>query len=223
MFDRIEKFIGKENVIKIKEKSVMVLGVGGVGGFAVESLARSGIGSIIIVDYDTIDISNLNRQIIATNNNLDKLKVDEFEKRIMSINPDCKVIKINKKIDTNNIMELFNYHIDYVIDCCDTIKVKCEIIKICLEKKINFISCMGMGNKIDPTKIEIADISKTSYDAIAKQIRKYLKDNNIKGKVPVVYSKEQNSKFTGSVPSMVFVPAVAGIICANYIIKKIIT
>lgn len=223
MFERIEKFIGSANLAKIKNKTVTVVGLGGVGGYAVESLIRSGIENIIIVDYDTIDITNLNRQIITNQNNIGNLKVDEMEARIISINPNCKITKLNLKLDLNNISTLFNKKFDYLIDCCDTIVVKQELIKTCLNKKIKFISSMATGNKINPSLLEITDISKTSYDPIAKKIRKYLKDNKIYGKVPVVYSKEQNKKFEGSIPSMIFVPATSGILCANYIIKDIIS
>lgn len=223
MFERIEKFIGSTNLAKIKNKTVAVVGLGGVGGYAVESLIRSGIENIIIVDYDTIDITNLNRQIITNQNNIGNLKVDEMESRIISINPNCKITKLNLKLDLNNINALFNQNFDYLIDCCDTIAVKQELIKNCLNKKIKFISSMATGNKINPSLLEITDISKTSYDPIAKKIRKYLKDNKIHGKVPVVYSKEQNKKFEGSIPSMIFVPATSGILCANYIIKDIIS
>lgn len=222
MFERIEKFIGSTNLAKIKNKTVAVVGLGGVGGYAVESLIRSGIENIIIVDYDTIDITNLNRQIITNQNNIGNLKVDEMESRIISINSNCKITKLNLKLDLNNINTLFNQNFDYLIDCCDTIAVKQELIKNCLNKKIKFISSMATGNKINPSLLEITDISKTSYDPIAKKIRKYLKDNKIHGKVPVVYSKEQNKKFEGSIPSMIFVPATSGILCANYIIKDII-
>ena len=222
MFERVEKLIGIESLNKIKNQVVAVIGLGGVGGYAVESLIRSGIENIILVDFDTIDITNLNRQIIANQNNITHYKTDEMEKRILSINPNCKVKKITKKLELDNIEELFQNKIDYLIDACDTIVIKQELIKRCLEEKITFISSMGTGNKLEPSKLEVADIKKTSYDPIAKKIRKYLKDNQIKGKIPVVYSKEQRPKFQGSIPSMMFVPATSGLLCANFIIKSII-
>lgn len=222
MYDRIIKLIGENNLERIKNTKVAVIGIGGVGGYAVECLIRSGIENIIIVDYDTIDITNLNRQIISDQKHLGYFKVDEMERRILNINPNCKITKMYNKLSIENLDELFKYSFDYLIDACDTIKVKQELIKRCLDNKIRIISCMGTGNKLEPSKLEITDITKTSYDPIAKKIRKYLKDNNIKGKVPVVYSKEQNKKFEGSIPSMIFVPSTAGILCANYIIKEII-
>ena len=222
MFDRTIKLIGSDNFDKISSKTVAVVGIGGVGGYAVEGLIRSGIKSIIIVDYDIIDITNLNRQLITDKKHLGYFKVDEMERRILNINPECKVIKIYDKLSIANLDKLFNYSFDYLIDACDTIVVKEEMIKRCLENNINIISCMGTGNKLNPSLLEITDISKTSYDPIAKRIRKYLKDNHINKKLPVVYSKEQNPKFEGSIPSMVFVPATAGLLCSNYVIMDII-
>lgn len=222
MFDRVIKMIGKENFNKINKATIAVVGIGGVGGYAVEGLVRSGVNSIILVDYDVIEESNLNRQIIADKKHHGYFKVDEMESRILNINPDCKVVKIYDKLSVDNIDILFKYSFDYLIDACDTILVKQELIRLCLEKNISIISCMGTGNKMNPSELEVTDIWKTSYDPIAKKIRKYLKEQHIYNKVPVVYSKEQNEKFEGSIPSMIFVPATAGLLCANYVIKSII-
>jgi len=222
MFDRVIKLIGEENFLKIQNTTVLVVGLGGVGGYAVESLVRSGIGKIIIVDYDNIDISNLNRQIITDQSNIGALKIDAMEKRILDINPDCEVIKINQKLDQSSVLDLFQYSFDYVIDACDTILVKKELIKLCVEKDIKIISSMGTGNKLNPTELEVTNIWKTSYDPIAKKIRKYLREQHIYDKIPVVCSKELNDKFEGSIPSMIFVPAYSGLLCANYVINNII-
>ena len=222
MFERTIKLIGEENLNKIKSKTICVIGLGGVGGSACEALIRSGVENIIIVDYDIIDISNLNRQIITTNNNLNNKKVLEMEKRIKSINNKCKVTVIDSFIDKDNINLIFDNNINYLIDACDSVSTKELLISNCLDSGIKFISCMGTGNKLDPCKLEITDIRKTSYDPLAKIIRKYVVDNNIKGKIPVVYSKEVNSKFKGSIPSMIFVPSTAGIMCANFVICDII-
>ncbi len=222
MNERIIKLIGENNLNKIRNTTICVVGLGGVGGYAVEGLIRSGIENIILVDYDTIDITNLNRQIITNINNLSKLKTDITEERIKSINPNCNIKKLNIKLDSTNVDTLFKYRFDYLIDACDTIIVKELLIKNCLEKNIKIISSMGTGNKLNPSELTITDIRKTSYDPIAKKLRKYVIENKIKGNIPVVYSKEQRSKFTGSIPSMMFVPAVSGILCANFIIKEII-
>ena len=222
MFNRVELLIGKDNLDKIKESTVAVIGLGGVGGYAVTSLIRSGIENVIIVDYDKIDITNLNRQLITNMNNIGELKTDVMEKYILSINDNCNIIKLDMKLDLSNIDKLFEYKFDYLIDCCDTIDVKEYLIKKCLDNNITIISSMGTGNKLNPMDLEVIDIRKTSYDPIAKRIRKYLRDNHINKKVMVVSSKEKRDKFDGDIPSMIFVPAVSGILCANYIIKEII-
>lgn len=222
MFDRIELLIGKKKLEKIKNSKVAIIGLGGVGGYATESLIRSGIEDIIIVDYDKIDITNLNRQIITNTSNIDNYKTDEMEKHILSINSKCKITKLNIKLSLSNIDELFKYKFDYLIDCCDTVTVKQELISRCVNNNITIISSMGTGNKLNPMDLEIVDIRKTSYDPIAKRIRKYLKDNHINKKIMVVSSKEKRDKFNGDIPSMIFVPATSGILCANYIIKEII-
>lgn len=222
MYERIIKLIGEENLNKIKNKTVCIVGLGGVGGFATEAIVRNGVGNVIIVDYDRIDISNLNRQIITNQNNIGKSKVQEMKKRIKSINPNCNITIIEEKIDSNNINLIFQNKIDYLIDACDTITTKEALIIECTKRKIKIISSMGTGNKLNPTLLEICDIRKTSYDPIAKKIRKFVTDNKIKDKIPVVYSKEQNPKFQGNIPSMIFVPATAGLLLANYVIRDII-
>lgn len=222
MYERIIKLIGEENLNKIKNKTVCIVGLGGVGGFATEAIVRSGVGNVIIVDYDRIDISNLNRQIITNQNNIGESKVQEMQKRIKSINPNCNITIIEEKIDSNNINLIFQNKIDYLIDACDTITTKEALIIECIKRKIKIISSMGTGNKLNPTLLEICDIRKTSYDPIAKKIRKFVTDNKIKDKIPVVYSKEQNPKFQGSIPSMIFVTATAGLFLANYVICDII-
>lgn len=222
MYERINLLIGCDNVAKIKKATVLVVGLGGVGGYAVEALVRSGVGNLIIVDYDTIDISNLNRQIITNTNNIGKLKTEEMCKRIISINPEARVDVVNMKLDSDNLEEIFKYKFDALIDCCDTIRVKEGLIRECLARGITFISSMGAGNKLNPSMLEVADLRDTSYDPIAKKLRKFVNDNKIYGHIPVVYSREVNDKFTGSIPSMIFVPATSGLMCANYIVNEII-
>ena len=222
MYERINLLIGCDNVDKIKKSTVLVVGLGGVGGYAVEALVRSGVGNLIIVDYDTIDISNLNRQIITNTNNIGKLKTEEMRKRIISINPEARVDVVNVKLDSDNLEEIFKYKFDALIDCCDTIVVKEGLIRECLARGITFISSMGAGNKLNPSMLEVADLRDTSYDPIAKKLRKFVNDNRIYGHIPVVYSREVNDKFTGSIPSMIFVPATSGLMCANYVVNEII-
>lgn len=219
-FDRFEKIIGKENLNNLSKKIVLVLGCGGVGGYTVEALARSNIGTLILVDFDNIDETNINRQIIALTSTVGRSKVDVLEERIKDINSSCKVVKIKKFIDKNNIESLFNEKIDFLVDACDTVTTKKEIIKLCLAKKIKFISSMGTGNKLDPSKLEITDILKTNNDPLARIMRKFVKDEKIKGKVKVLTSTEIPVKTGDRTPgSSAFVPAIAGLMIAGYVVN----
>ena len=220
MLDRLEILIG-DKTKTLKQKTVLLLGLGGVGGHAFETLLRSGIGTIIVVDNDIIDETNLNRQLLSTNKNIGQYKVDEAKKRQKDINQECKIIKINKFIKEENIESLFENKIDFVIDAIDTIKTKKQLIKKCIEKQIKIISVMGTGNKMDPTKLTITDIRKTSYDPIAKEIRKFIKEERINKKIPVVFSDETPIK-TDKIGSNAFVPATAGIFAASYVINELI-
>jgi len=221
-FERLELLI-HEKINNIYNKTVLIVGLGGVGSYAVEALVRSGISNLIIVDNDTISLTNLNRQLMAYHSNINKFKTDEIEKRILDINPNAKVTKITDFIDLNNINKLFEYNIDYVVDACDTLIVKMELIRICKRKNIKLISSMGTGNKMDPSKLKIIDIRRTSYDPIAKKIRKMIKDEKINGKVMVVCSDEEAKvKIDKEIPSNSFVPATAGLLCASFIINDIV-
>ena len=223
MFDRTIALIGKDNLDKIKNSSILIIGVGGVGGYAIEALIRSGIENITLVDYDKIDISNINRQIIAKESNIGKSKVEEWKKRILEINSNVNVTIIKEKITKDNIDILFNKKYDYIIDACDTVIVKKILIKKCKEKNIKLLTICGMGKKINPSLVKICDIKDTEYDPIAKELRKYIRDNHIKGKIPCIFSNEKpitNDKKI--IASMTPVPAVAGIYAAYYIINNII-
>lgn len=222
MFEREIKLIGVDNYNKIKSKTVAVIGLGGVGGYVVESLVRAGIENIIIVDYDIVDITNINRQIIALQDNIGSYKTLVVKNRINSINPNCNVIVINKKLDEFNTKELFHYNIDYIVDACDTVKVKEQLIFESIKRGIKQISCMGTGNKLNPELLKICDIRNTSYDPLAKRIRKFVVSNNIKNKVMVVCSSEQQKKITDGISSISFVPSVAGLLCSSYVINDII-
>lgn len=222
MFERLERIIGKENLELIHGKRVLIIGLGGVGGMALETLIRNGIQDIVIVDNDKIDITNKNRQIIALDSNVDEYKTDAFEKRILDINSNVKVTKITSFIDKDNISILFDTNPDYIIDACDTVSTKILIIEECLKRNIKFISSMGMGKKIDISKLEITEISKTSYDKLAKVIRKRLRDDKVIGKVPVLSSKEQPIDTKEEIGSYSPVTMSAGILLGDYIIKDII-
>ena len=215
--------IGKDNLNILKNKSVLILGVGGVGGYVAEALARSNIGTLILVDYDIVDVTNINRQIIALESTIGKKKVDVLEERIKDINSGCKIIKIDKFIDLNNLEDLFKYNIDFFVDACDTVTTKKEVIKKCLDKDIDFISSMGTSNKLDPSKLEIIDIRKTVNDPLARTLRKFIKDEKINKKVMVLSSKELPIKTGERTPgSTAFVPSSAGLLIASYIIRKFI-
>ena len=221
-FERLRSLISDKFDL-IKTKKVLVVGLGGVGGYAVEALVRSGISDITIVDYDVVDITNINRQIIALHSTIGKYKTEVFRNRINDINPDCSVTVKNMKIDDDNINSLFEKDYDYVVDACDTISVKKELIRICLRKNIKLISSMGTAKKLDPTKLEIVDVRKTSYDPIAKIIRKMVKEEKINKKVWVVSSTEKPVDTKDNVlGSTAFVPPAAGLLCAKFIINDII-
>lgn len=219
-FSRLEKLIGEEKLINLSKKSVLILGVGGVGGYVAESLARCGIGTLILVDFDIIDESNINRQIIALDSTIGLKKVDVLEKRIKEINSDINVIKIDKFIDSENYTLLFDYEIDYFVDACDTVSTKKSVIKYCLDNNINFITSMGTGNKFDPSKLEIVDIRKTVNDPLARIIRKFVKDLKTNKKVMVCTSSELPIKTGDRTPgSTAFVPSSAGLLIGSYIVR----
>ena len=223
MFEREINLIGEDNYLKLKNSNILVIGVGGVGGYAVETLIRSGIENITLVDYDNIDISNINRQVIALSSNIGNSKVEEFKKRILSINSNVKVKIIKEKINEDNIDLLFEEDYDYIIDACDTMIVKKLLIKMCHKKHINLITVCGMGKKLNPTLVKICDIRETNYDPIAKSLRKYVKDEKIKGKVMCIFSPEKQIKNEENiVSSMMMVPSTAGIYAAYYVIDNII-
>ncbi len=220
MFERLELLIGNK-INLLKNKTVLVIGLGGVGGSAFESLVRSSIQNIIVIDGDKIDITNLNRQTLAWRNTIGKMKTEVAEILAKNINENCQITKISTFLNEQNIDKLFKQKIDFVIDAIDDIKIKKLIIKKCLKEKIKFISVMGAGNKMHPEMLEITDIRKTTYDPIAKIIRKMVKDENIKGKIPVVYSKEK-PLITGKIGSNAQTPLTAGLLASSYVINKLL-
>jgi tRNA A37 threonylcarbamoyladenosine dehydratase len=202
--------------------NVLLVGVGGVGGYALESMVRIGLKNITIIDNDIVDLTNLNRQIISLHSNIGLLKVDVAEKRALDINPNINLKKIDTFITKDNIDTMFNEKYDYIIDACDTVTTKVELIKKAQEKNIKIISIMGTGNRLNPTMLEITDVFKTNYDPLAKVMRKLLRDNNII-KADVITSKEIPIKTGTSTPgSTSLVPSVAGIYATYYIVKDIL-
>lgn len=223
-FSRTELLIGKEAMRKLAASRVAVFGAGGVGGYTVEALARSGVGAIDIIDNDKVSITNINRQILATLKTVDKYKAEVAAERIADINPDCKVTahKVFYMPDTANKFDFTKY--DYIVDAIDTVTGKIAIIENAKKCGTPVISCMGAGNKLDPTAFEVADIYQTSVCPLAKVMRRELKKRGIQS-LKVVYSREQPVKPDGGerVPaSIAFVPSVAGLIIASEIVKDLI-
>lgn len=223
-FVRFEKLVGTDALNYLSTKTVLVLGVGGVGGYVVEGLVRSGVGKIIVIDKDVVDETNLNRQIIALESTIGEKKVDVIEKRIRDINSAVIVQKLDKFIDKDNLNEIFQYDFDYLVDACDTVSTKLAIIDRCLGEKRKFISSMGTGNKLDPSMLEIVDIRKTVNDPLARIVRKHVKDKKINDKVMVLSSRELPIKTGNRTPgSSSFVPSSAGLLIASYIVRQFIS
>ena len=228
-FSRLEALIGKDSLDKIKSKNVIVFGVGGVGGFVVESLVRSGLEKLTIVDNDVVDETNINRQIIATSDSLGKSKVEIMKERAISINPNTQILAIQKFYLPENEEEFDLSKYDYVIDCVDTVSAKISIICRAKSLGVPVITALGAGNKLDPTKLVVSDISKTEYDPLAKVIRKELRSRGIKG-VKAVYSSESSSKVVvdsndygrHSPASAIFVPSTMGILIAKTVIDDLL-
>ena len=193
-FSRTELAIGPEGLEIMKNSTVAVLGIGGVGSIAVEALARTGVGRIILIDKDVVDITNINRQIHALTTTIGQKKADLMVERVKLINPDIDAIALNMFYTEETYQELFKYELDYVLDASDTVSYKIHLIKECLNRKIPIISSMGAANKMDPTKFQVADISKTTMDPIARVIRTKLRKDGIKKGVKVVFSTEEPIK-----------------------------
>ena len=224
MFERSAQLYGENAVKNLNSSHVAVFGIGGVGSYAVEALARAGVGTITVIDNDVYEITNLNRQLYATTESIGQKKTDVAENRIKIINPNAKVIKYNGFITENDNLGVDFSKFSYVIDAIDTVSGKISIISECKKANVPVISCMGTGNKVNPTLFKVEDISKTKVCPLAKAVRKQLKDRGIEG-VKVVYSEEQPVTNQQSPASNSFVPAVAGLILAgeviNYITKEI--
>lgn len=242
---RTELLIGKEALDKLRDSKVVVFGIGGVGSFTVEALARGGVGKLVLVDDDTVCLTNINRQIHATFETISKPKVEVMRDRILSINPKCEVTIHQTFVKEDNIEDIISKDTDYVVDVIDTVSSKIALILWCKEHNIEIISCMGTGNKLDPTKFQITDISKTKICPLARVMRYELRKRGVKS-LKVLYSEETPLKpkldevitckegcvCTGGtkkclakrqIPgSISFVPPVAGMIIGGEVIKDII-
>ena len=220
-FCRTAQLLGNENVEKLFDKHVIVFGVGGVGGYVVEALARSGVGKISIVDNDVVNESNINRQIIALHSTVGMQKVDVLKNRILDINPECQVFVYNQFFLPENSKD-FDFSIyDYVVDAVDTVTAKLEIIKKSKESNVPVISSMGTGNKLNPMGFKVSDISKTKVCPLARVMRNELKKRGI-SKVKCVYSEENPVIQTQTPASVAFVPSVAGLFIASEVIKDLV-
>jgi tRNA A37 threonylcarbamoyladenosine dehydratase len=241
-FSRNELAIGVEGLDVMKRSTVAVLGVGGVGSFAAEALARSGIGRIILIDKDVVDITNINRQLHALLSTIGQPKTELMRERILQINPACEVITLKMFYTEETYEQLFQHQIDYMLDASDTISYKIHLIKECMKRKLPLCTCMGAANKMDPTLFQVADISKTSMDPMARVIRQKLRKEGIKKGVKVVFSTEMPVKPREEVTQRIvpetapeirkakqppasnaFVPSVAGLILASVAIRDLLT
>lgn len=223
-FERTERVLGTEALETLKTKHVMVFGLGGVGGACVEALARGGVGKLSVADNDVVNITNINRQLIATEKTVGMLKTDAIEERAKDINPEVTVNKYPVFVTTENAGDLISENVDYVIDCIDNVTAKLKIYEVCALKNIPVISSMGTGNKIHPEMFEITTIEKTSVCPLCRVIRKECKDRGIK-RVKVLYSKEAPRYALGperTPGSVSFVPPVAGMMLAGYVIRDIL-
>lgn len=222
--ERSALLLGNEALEILKNKTVLVVGIGGVGSFCVEALARTGIGHLILVDKDKVESSNINRQLLATTETIDQVKVIVMKKRIQTLNPECKVDMYDCFYDCSMDEKIFSQKIDFVIDCIDSIKSKQDLAMACIQRDIPFLSSMGTARRLDPSKLEIMELEKTSYDPIAKRMRNWKRKNKIRNKILVVCSTEPPRPVEAGkpLPSMIFVPASAGLLLASECVKKLI-
>lgn len=220
MFERLITLIGEDNVNKLKKANVLIVGLGGVGGYALETLVRSGIYNLTIVDGDIVELSNLNRQIISKRDVIGRPKALVAQARTLEINPDVNLKVINQFIREDNFSLLNIDSFDYVIDACDDLNLKMLLIKNA--DKYKLISSMGTANKMDMTRFKITTIDKTSYDPLAKIIRKKIKEEKIRTKFKVVSSDEKVMKKGAKLGTIAYMPAVSGLLCALYVINDII-
>lgn len=215
--NRLEILIGHDHIQTLANKSVFILGIGGVGGYVCEALVRSGVGRVVLIDSDSIDVTNINRQIIALYSTIGRKKVEVMKERILDINPKCQVEVYDMFLD-DDLSILDKVNVDFVVDCCDTVSTKKNIISYCTNRNIHFLTCLGTAKKFDPSLLEITDLSKTYNDPLARILRKYVKDSHITSKIPVCFSSElpANVKELGSTA---FVPSSAGLLIASYVVQ----
>ncbi len=221
MFERLEILIGKKALQAIKKQKILLIGLGGVGSYALEALIRNGFSNITVIDYDKIDITNLNRQLITTSKNIGTSKVIAAILRAKEINPDIKIDGQDMRLTTENIDMILKLDYDYIIDACDSLEVKFALMEKSLHYRYKLISCMGTAKKLNPQKLEITTLEKTYNDPIARILRKKIRDAKINKKFYVVSSSEL-PKEIDKLGTANLVPSVAGILCVSYIIDDIL-
>ncbi len=227
IFTRTEMLIGKQAIDRLQKSKVIIFGVGGVGGYVAEALARSAVGTLCLVDNDKVSITNINRQIIALHSSIGRYKVDVAAERIHDINPNCHVETKRMFYLPENADEIDIFQYDYVVDCIDTVKAKLEIARRCHQRNQRLISSMGAANKLNPAGFRVADISKTQIDRLAKVIRKQLRREGI-NHLKVVFSEEipMKSPFFEDNPtpaSIAFVPSACGLVIAGEVVRELMT
>lgn len=227
-FERVINVIGQEGLEILQNKTVLVAGLGGVGSYSCEALIRSGLGTIIMVDSDTVDESNLNRQIEATYKTIGRYKTDVMRERMMEINPEAEIHTRTVFIDSENVEDLFDMHVDYVIDAIDSQEGKLALYGYCQKNNIGIISSMGMARRLDPTKVRITVLNKTEKDPLARMLRYKARQLGLSLNIPVVCSSEMSMPMTTDengnriLGSMIFVPAAAGLAMAEYVMEQLL-
>lgn len=222
-FNRFEALIGKDKLSQLTKKRIAIFGIGGVGSYALEAIARSGIGNIIICDFDRFEVSNINRQLYAFDSTVGKLKVEIAEARLKDINPKINVLTYCVKADAVLIQEIIALKPDFVIDAIDDVNAKTDLIKATIKADIPLISAMGFANKIHPEKIKIASLKETSVCPLAKTMRKRLREDKVTLNFPVVYSTENPISSVGKIlGTSAYVPSIAGLMMSAYVINQLI-
>lgn len=220
-FTEKTELVFNQDLSKLYNSHIAVVGLGGVGGYVVEMLVRLGVSKLTLIDCDKFEITNLNRQILATQNTIDKEKSFVAKERVLSINPDCNVTVKQEKISAENIDSVLTDNYDYVIDAIDDVLGKIAIIKYCSEKNIKFVCCMGTGNRYKNPQFVVEDLFKTSYDGLAKKMRNELKKQGFNKSVKVVYTKEQAEK-SSALGSVVYYPLMCAGTLVSFVVNDII-
>lgn len=221
--ERSKQLLGENKIESLKDKTILVIGIGGVGGTALEALARSGFKKFVIIDSDKVDVTNLNRQILFTNEDIGKSKVEVAKKRLLSISNDLEIETIEAKVEEGSLEKLSIGKVDFIVDAIDFVEGKLAIYEYALANKIPFVSSLGMGNRLDPEKVFVTELNKTENDPLAKKIRYLAKQKGMDLKeISVVFSKEIPLIKSPKPTSMMMVPSTAGLIIAKYVLSTVL-